>query len=271
MKFHKINYKGIACVLLSSFIVVSLSGCSKENNSIQHDEPNYKVTEQYEKENITEESKEEIKKEESSSSTTSSVKEDASSKTDSKKNTTSTSKETTSNQIEYSAKDKEAITAFNSLKENVDQVLNSESVTSAKDKAKGAFITVVDFLFYDSEINGVTFDELTDAGKQQVLKIANSIDTKIESKFPGYKETIYEKTKKAFNKASELIKKGANNVKDFAKDKLGEENYDAIVDAKDDIVYYTKKAVDIIGDVGSELFDKGKEYIKNWYENLKRD
>ena len=72
-------------------------------------------------------------------------------------------------------------------------------------------------------------------------------------------------------KAFELIKKGAYNLSEFSKEKLGEENYNAIIDAKDEFIDYTKQAIDIIGDVGSNIFENGKEYIKNWYENLKRD
>ena len=129
----------------------------------------------------------------------------------------------------------------------------------------------MDFIFYDSEINGITFDELTDSGKQRILELASKIDTKIENKFPNYKETISDTTKKAFNKASELIKKGANNLSEFSKEKLGEENYNAIINAKDEFIDYTKKAIDIVGNVGSNLLENGKNYIKNWYENLKRD
>ena len=60
-----------------------------------------------------------------------------------------------------------------------------------------------------------------------------------------------------------------SNLKDFSKEKLGDENYNAIVEAKDELVEYSKEAIDIIGDVGSDLLDSGKEYIKNWYENFR--
>ena len=42
-----------------------------------------------------------------------------------------------------------------------------------------------------------------------------------------------------------------------------------IVEVKDEIIEYTKDAIDIIGDVGSDLLDSGKEYIKKWYENFR--
>lgn len=289
----KINKKKLICVLISGIVVVNIVGCSKNTT--------YQATYNYEKQpNIQSNTSQEISSdntkdkesdnskempleeskpiekqpiEESKSSNEKQSTEE--SKPSSEKQSTEESKSsneqsTTDNeQPKYSNEDKEAIDTFDKLQKNIDEILNSETVTNAKDKVKGAFVTVVDFLFYDSEINGVTFDELTDAGKQKVLQIANAIDTKIESKFPDYKETIADGAKKAFNKASELIKKGANNVKEFSKDKLGEDNYNAIIDVKDEIVEYTKKAIDIIGDFGSNIFNKGKEYIKEWYENFR--
>ena len=113
-----------------------------------------------------------------------------------------------SNTITYSDKDTEVI---NSLNETLTKVKSNVSDNDFLDSAKGVFISIVDFLFYDGSINGVTFDELTDSGKQKVLEIASSIDSTIENKFPGYKETISDKASNAFNKASDITNKGANH------------------------------------------------------------
>lgn len=173
--------------------------------------------------------------------------------------------------IEYTDSDNLAISTFSNIEKEVDILVKSESSENIKDKLKGTFITIVDFIFYDSEINGVKFNDLTESGKNKVLDISKSIDAKIENKYPNYKESISDKTKNAYNKASELIKKGSDNIKDFSKEKLGEDNYNAIVSAKDELVYYTNNAFDIIGDVTSDLLKKGKAKIKNWYENLKNN
>lgn len=196
--------------------------------------------------------------------------------TSSNKNTNSNSNSnnntvTTPEVVTYTNNDKEAISAFNEIENNVDSLLKSGSNESIKDKAKGVFITIVDFIFYDGEINGVTFSELTSAGKEKVLSIAASIDAKIENKFPGYKETISDTTTKAFKKASELIKIGANNINNFAREKLGEEHYNEIIASKDELVAYTKNALSILGDVGSNLFNKGKDALSNWYQNFKNN
>ena len=256
MKFRIINNKKIIAIILSGFIVVNMVGCSKTESTLQE---NYQ---HYNQETVTENNEPQIEQDEPNINP---VIESNPNETYTNEPNINTDKTTE----EYSSTDEKAIETFNSIEEDIDNILNSETVNNAKDKAKGVFVTIVDFLFYDSEINGVTFDELTDNGKQKVLEIASSIDNKIENKFPNYKETISETAKDAFNKASELIKKGANNLKEFSKEKLGEENYNAIVEVKDEFVEYTKEAIDIIGDVGSDLLDSGKEYIKKWYENFR--
>ena len=49
---------------------------------------------------------------------------------------------------------------------------------------------IVDFLFYDGEIKGRTFYELSNSTKLKVVEIFLKIDSKIDNKFPGYKESI---------------------------------------------------------------------------------
>ena len=166
----------------------------------------------------------------------------------------------------YSASDFKVI---NSLNDTLSTVRSSEVTSSFKDSAKATFISIVDFLFYDGSINGVTFDELSDNGKKKVLEIASSIDSAIENKFPGYKETISDKASNAFNKASEIIKEGANNLNDFAREKLGEDNYQSLIDAKDELIIYTKNAINFIGDVSSSLWNSTKDKLNNWYQNFK--
>lgn len=168
----------------------------------------------------------------------------------------------------YSASDFKVI---NSLNDTLNTVKNSEVTSSFKDSAKATFISIVDFLFYDGEINGVTFDELSDSGKKKVLEIASNIDSAIENKFPGYKDAISDKASNAFNKASEIIKEGANNLNDFAREKLGEDNYQSLIDAKDELIIYTKNAINFIGDVSSSLWNSTKDKLNNWYQNFKNN
>lgn len=166
----------------------------------------------------------------------------------------------------YNEKDNIVIDELNNTLKNIEKSTRDENF---KDKASSTFISIVDFLFYDGTIKGVTFDELTEKGKEKVLEIASKIDVKLEEKCPGYKETISNSTSKAYQKASEIIKKGAKNINDFAKSTLGDENYQAIIDAKDELAKYSKEALNFVTGVGSKVFNETKDKLNEWYQNFK--
>ena len=163
----------------------------------------------------------------------------------------------------------------NTIINEMDNTLNSidaeSSSSNFSDKAKATFISIVDFLFYDGTIKGITFNELTDEGKQKFLEIANKIDVKLEEKAPGYKDKISSTTSNAYNKASEIIKNGASSLNNFAKEKLGDENYNLIIDAKDELVKYSKNALNLVGSAGSKLFSSTKDKLNDWYQNFKNN
>lgn len=168
--------------------------------------------------------------------------------------------------IEYSDKDKKVIEV---LEEAYNDISNSEVTEKFKESAKATFVNIVDFIFYDGTIRGVTFKELTSNGKEKVLQLANSIDSKIESKVPNYKSKISNTTSKAYENASDLIKKGSSNLNDFLKEKLSSENYNAIINAKEDLVYYTKNVTSFVKDHGSKLFSNLKTSLSDWYNKYK--
>lgn len=163
----------------------------------------------------------------------------------------------------------------NTIINEMDNTLNSidaeSSSSNFSDKAKATFITIVDFLFYDGTIKGITFNELTDDGKQKVLEIANKIDVKLEEVSPGYKDKISSSTSSAYNKASEVIKNGASSLNNFAKEKLGDENYNSIIDAKNELVKYSKNALNLVGSAGSKIFSSTKDKLNDWYQNFKNN
>lgn len=64
---------------------------------------------------------------------------------------------------------------------------------SLREKARDSFITIIDFIFYDKAIKGYTFKELTNTAKLKIIKLALTIDHKIDSYFPDYKEVIKDK------------------------------------------------------------------------------
>lgn len=166
----------------------------------------------------------------------------------------------------YNEKDNIVIDELNNTLNNIEKSTRDENF---KDKASSTFISIVDFLFYDGTIKGISFDELTEKGKEKVLEISSKIDVKLEEKCPGYKETISNSTSRAYQKASEIIKKGAKNINDFAKSALGDENYQAIIDAKDELVKYSKESLNYVTGAGSKVFNNTKEKLNEWYQNFK--
>lgn len=166
----------------------------------------------------------------------------------------------------YNEKENIVIDELNNTLKKIEKSTRDENF---KDKASSTFISIVDFLFYDGTIKGVTFDELTEKGKEKVLEISSKIDVKLEEKCPEYKEKISNSTSKAYQKASEIIKKGAKNINDFAKNALGDENYQAIIDAKDELAKYSKEALNFVTGAGSKVFNETKDKLNEWYQNFK--
>ena len=162
-------------------------------------------------------------------------------------------------------------TVINEMNDTLNSINKESSSSNFSDKAKATFISIVDFLFYDGTIKGVTFNELTDEGKQMVLELANKIDVKLEEKVPGYKEKISSTTSNAYNKASEIIKNGASSLNSFAKEKLGDENYNSIIDAKDELAKYSKNALNLVGSAGSKIFSNTKDKLNEWYQSFKNN
>ena len=86
-----------------------------------------------------------------------------------------------------------------------------EPATNFQNEADG-FVTVVDFLFYDKEIGGYTFNQLTNSAKLQVIKIALSIDHKIDEYFPNYKDSIKKGYESVKEKLAELYLKTTSSL-----------------------------------------------------------
>lgn len=257
MKNFKWNSKKLIMLILSGFVLVSTSGCGKK---VENNYQNSVIESNYYNEVI-----DSIKEDEGITSINNANQEKETNNNDKPSNNNEI------NKIELSEEDDIIIKEFNSIKANITNYLDSEDFANVKDKAKGIFINIVDFLFYDGEIKGIKFNDLTEEGKKQVLICASSIDNMITKKFPTYKEDISTTTKDAYTKASELIKKGSQNLSDFSKEKLGEDNYNAIMNAKDEIIEYSKEALDIIGDYSSKTWTTVKDKVKNWYEEFRNN
>lgn len=130
-----------------------------------------------------------------------------------------------------------------------------------REQAKEKFITIIDFLFYNGKIKGCTFNEVSTITKLKILQIALSIDVKIETYFPGYKETITSTTNKAYTSIKELIVKKYLELTTSICAKDPETCASAKQDFQD-----MKKSFSITWDLIKNLTSSGVTNLKDWYE-----
>ena len=150
--------------------------------------------------------------------------------------------------------------------DTTDPVQYFTSISNSNDKGtiKQGFIKVVDFLFYDEPINGKRFSELKDEAKIRIMKVALTIDSKIDSYFPGYKETISNGDKKIYTNVKTRI------VELYIKitTKICTNNRDLCENAKEDFESLKKSfgiTLDFLKNLGKEELNK----LKEWYADFR--
>ena len=174
-----------------------------------------------------------------------------------KPNNTNTNKTPTNNNSNNNVSTKSADEA---VLEYVNKV-ESDADKGITDTLKSGFITVVDFLFYNGEIAGHTFNELSTSAKLEVLKAALWIDDKIDNVFPGYKETISNGANKVYTSAKNLI---VSTYLDITTS-ICENHSDLCESAKNDF-QSLKKSFGFTWDLIKDLANSGLDKLKNWYE-----
>ena len=144
--------------------------------------------------------------------------------------------------------------------ENVLAYFNNE-VNTADTKSKGtlknAFIKVVDFIFYEKDINGYYFKDLTASAKLKVIGLALKLDNIIDSHFPGYKDEL----SSSYNKAKDnLITLYLNLTSEICK------NNDRICESAKNDFSLLKESLNLSWDVIKNLAKSGTNKLKEWYE-----
>lgn len=145
--------------------------------------------------------------------------------------------------------------------DNMNNEINESNFEKCKTKFKDYFITGVDFIFYDKEIKGYTFNELSNEAKLKVIAILIKIDNKIEKYAPGYKESI--------------SNTGSRIYTDI-KERLITAYFDISTKMCSNNTYECDRAKEIFGDVKNEckiglsyvkkVAISGGRKIKDWYE-----
>ena len=132
--------------------------------------------------------------------------------------------------------------------------------TDNESKLKKGFTNVVDFLFYGKEIKGKTLSDLTDSAKLKIMKIALSLDSKIDDKFPGYKSKIADKYKEIKAKIVELYVETTT--------KICTNHEQLCIDAKNDF-NSLKDSFGLTFDYIKKYGIKGLDKLKEWYEDFR--
>lgn len=204
-----------------------------------------KDTDIKEENKVQEENNETVKNETNSNNTSNSTSNATSNISDNKNNSENT---------EQKSADEEVLSYVNSLKNDIE----NKNVTST---LKSGFITVVDFLFYKGTIKGHTLSELSNSAKLKVLSVALYLDNKIDTYFPGYKESITTSTKKIYTNIKSKIVEAYLNVTTS----ICENNTDACTSAKEGFSEL-KTNFGLTWSLIKDIAGDGLTNLKYWYE-----
>lgn len=206
------NKKNLIIIILSSLVIVltvvviillNMNYFKFDNSSTVTDKESGitgKKEEKQEKEDITENIKTDISNDKSKEEVNNNIKNEITN--DNKEENITLSPSLKSDSTEENIKNNKESNINSSYSEDdlvnyfqneADYVSVYQENESFGKKAKNAFVTVIDFIFYDREIKGYTFSELSNTAKLKIIKLALTIDSKIDKYFPNYKETIKDK------------------------------------------------------------------------------
>ena len=138
---------------------------------------------------------------------------------------------------------------------------NYEDTEENNNYIKNSFIDVIDFIFYNKEMKGTTFQELTDTLKLKVLESAYIVDSKIEKQFPEYKEEISKTSSKIYSDVKTRI---LTNYLELTS-KVCEANEEACISAKEGLTNL-KTNFSLTWDTIKSLAGLNTSKVKNWYE-----
>lgn len=174
--------------------------------------------------------------------------------------TTTTTKKITSTTKTTIRQTTTAKISENTYKSADDSVLETTS-EMLKDKNRNVikenFIKIIDFIFYDSDINGYYFKDLTNGAKLKVIYYATMLDNLIDKEFPSYKENLSEMYN---NTKARLVKLYLEKSSEYCKD-----NENVCKQAKSDFTVL-KKSLNITFDFIKGLCQDGTQKLKEWYE-----
>lgn len=236
--------KGLS-IINSAFILATLSGCSKNNDDILSSEStSQKIVTTSNQENYIEYNYDNyLDKQEQVTSTNFKI-------VPTQEEETATNEITTTTPIIVN--ENKEVDYFENAKIEIRKLLDSKQYESAKAKAKEVIKTGIDFIFYDTTIKGISFDELKEESKKVTYENLSIIDGWIMDIFPNYKEELEEK----YQMVSGFVNEKYYSLKDQIIKYLGEEDYSALIDIKEKV-----------GNSIQDGYEDAKEKTKNWYNS----
>ena len=167
---------------------------------------------------------------------------------------TTTTTKTISNTNNISSKDNIVLTKLESNINSIEENINNKSF---KEKAKDYFINTVDFIFYDKDIKGIYFKDLTNKAKLKTIELTLKLDNLIEKHYPEYKDNISNKYQDI---KSKLITLYLDKTSEYCANHLS-----VCDEAKTDFALF-KNAYGITWDYIKNFSSKGFTKLKEWYE-----
>lgn len=153
---------------------------------------------------------------------------------------------------------------------------DQENSIKNENKLKNTFILLTDFIFYEGEIKGKTFNELKEEEKAVVIGCWERLDSYIERKYPNYKEKIKDTSTKQYSKIKEKASELKEKVNNLIKERIGEEAYNNTIDQFYEDKENLNNTIEPYKEASKEALEKAKEKyqgakekLSDWYQNYK--
>ena len=252
---------GVVCFAVSKVKLVDKTYAAKVNNSNEEATKSTKEVPVYEYyESKVEESKKENQTPKANTNTST---KSNTTKKQTNKTTKSTKTETIKNTVTNTPVkvDNASATVVRYIENDEKNVFTDANIEEFNAKVKAEIIKITDFVFNGTEINGHTFDELTEQAKLYIMDLLVKIDAKIEEVHPGYKDEIKIKVKDYTDRITDKYYEITEKI-------CTEMGTTACNQAKKD-VETMKENFNLTLDLAKVIGKSTIESLKEWYEIFK--
>ena len=159
--------------------------------------------------------------------------------------------------------DTQVLNYFEDKKNEIEEEIESGELS---EKTKEKIVEITDFVFYDTEINGVKYSDLKEDTKEKIRGIIGKVDEKVENKVPNYKEKIKETFDENYPIVVEKVKEGITIIDNTLEDEIGADKYNELKDKAREVKDKVVEKGQELKENAKEGISTAKEKVKNWYE-----